>query len=268
MPSLKEQLLDIIFPRRCLGCDILLGKERQSYVCRPCLKTIPFTKSFACAFCKSPVKNGKTCPYCIGDHFLDRLLVITSYENPLAEKMLKTMKYRFVASLADDIAGLMIKYLKKGMTAKLGFNSQSSLVIPVPLHFKRLNWRGFNQAENIGRQISDCLELDFAANALQRVKNKKPQAEMPDQYSRIKNAQNVFKISPIYQSSTLIDYPQGRKNTITGKTILLIDDISTTGSTLDDCARALKGAGAKEVIGFVFARGTTEARNGRKMQKS
>jgi len=245
MKELKNYILDTIFPRHCLGCGILLGKEALSYVCGRCLKTILFAKSFTCAFCKSPVKNGKTCPYCIKDHFLDRLLVTTSYENTLAKKMLKTMKYRFVSSLADNIAGLMSKYLNKVMAAKLELNSQSSLVIPVPLHFKRLNWRGFNQAEIIGRQISDCLELDFTANALQRVKNKKPQADMPNRQSRIDNMANAFKINPNY----------GSRTSIVGKTVLLIDDISTTGATLDDCARVLKGAGAKEVIGFVFARG-------------
>ncbi|MBI2669731.1 MAG: ComF family protein [Candidatus Yanofskybacteria bacterium] len=248
MSSFKEQFLDILFPRHCLGCDVLLGKEAVSYVCRRCLKTIPFTESFACTFCKSPVKNGKTCPYCIKNHFLDELFVTTSYENPLAEKMLKTMKYRFVASLANDIADLMIGYLKKRAVIGLGPYSTPSLVVPVPLHFKRLNWRGFNQAEIIGRQISNYLELDFAADALKRVKNKKPQADMPNRFLRIKNAQNVFKLNSIHIHHKTID------DTLTGKIVLLVDDISTTGSTLDDCARALKGAGAKKVIGFVFAR--------------
>ncbi|MDO8676437.1 MAG: phosphoribosyltransferase family protein [Candidatus Azambacteria bacterium] len=247
MPTLKEQILDIVFPRHCLGCDILLGDESRSYVCRSCLKTISFTKGFACAFCKSPVKNGKTCPYCIKDHFLDRLLVATSYENPLIEKMLKTMKYRFVVSLADDIAGLMIKYLKKRLANNPVFDGNTMMVIPVPLHFKRLNWRGFNQAEIVSVKIAEHFCWPMITNALKRRRNPKPQTNMPDKFSRIENAKNLFLLNPIYGDRKTIDFSK--------ITVLLIDDISTTGSTLNDCARALKGAGAKEVIGFVFARG-------------
>ncbi|MBI2063621.1 MAG: ComF family protein [Candidatus Yanofskybacteria bacterium] len=158
------------------------------------------------------------------------------------------MKYRFVASLASDIAELMTQYLKNGVAARLNLDPKSLLVTPVPLHFKRLNWRGFNQAEIIARQLSNYFDWDFAANTLKRAKNKKPQADMPDRYSRIKNVQNIFKFNPAHQHGKSIDGP------LTDKTVVLVDDISTTGSTLNDCARALKGAGAKEVIGFVFAR--------------
>lgn len=243
MSTLKGQLLDIIFPRRCLGCNIILGEEISSYVCKGCLKTITFKNDFACAFCKSPVKNGKTCPYCIKNHFLDRLLVATSYENQLVEKILKTMKYRFVASLAKDISCFMIRYLNKRLVARLGFNKVSTMVVPVPLHFRRLNWRGFNQAEVMAEKICDFFGWPIMAKDLQRRYNRKPQADVADKFLRIENAENLFEF-------------QDRK-AIAGRIILLIDDISTTGSTLNDCARALKGAGAKEVIGFVFARNKT-----------
>ncbi|MBI2063357.1 MAG: ComF family protein [Candidatus Yanofskybacteria bacterium] len=243
MTTLKNWLLDIFFPRHCLGCNVLLRENKLSYLCQHCQAAIKFKNDFACAFCRSPVKNGKTCQFCIKDHFLDRLLVSTSYENPLAEKSLKMMKYRFIAMLAGDIAGFMVKYMQNSLIKKLGIET-GTVVVPVPLHRERLNWRGFNQSELIAVKIADNFEWPLVTNELKRVRANKPQIEMPDRNSRIKNMKNIFQYAPARVGSP----------DIKGKTILLIDDISTTGSTLDDCARALKGAGAKKVIGFVFAR--------------
>ena len=266
---MKDYILDIIFPRHCLGCDILLGNECQSYVCRLCLKAISFTNGFACAFCKSPVRAGKTCVYCAKNHHLDRLLVATSYENPLVEKILKAVKYRFVRSLADDVADLMIKYLEK----RAGWLAGTIEIIPVPLHRRRLNWRGFNQAEIIAEKIGWFFGWPSVTGAQTRTRNRGPQADMPDKLSRIENAKNLFQIYNnrpdfIHQEvmtvkSRILDPYRDRDKSIdfTGKIILLIDDISTTGSTLNDCARALKGAGAKEVIGFVFARGKLDSKS-------
>ncbi len=247
MHTFKSWFLDLLFPRRCLGCEIWLSDNDDSHICSACLAGIKMKNDFACAFCNSPVVEGKTCPFCRADHSLDRLFVATSYENPLVEKIIKTMKYRFVRSLAGDMAGLMAKYLERRFS--LGFNIDHGLTVvtPIPLHRRRLNWRGFNQAEIISRKTAEFFGWPLIADALKRIRNVKLQVEMPDRQSRITNAKNIFEFnSPNYGSPTSI---------VGGKTVLLIDDVATTGSTLDDCARALKGAGAKEVIGFVFARG-------------
>ncbi len=241
MPTLKNWFLDLLFPRRCLGCEIWLSDNDDSHVCSACLAGIKMKNDFACAFCSSPVVEGKTCPFCRADHSLDRLFVATSYENPLVEKIIKTMKYRFVRSLAGDMAGLMAKYLERRFS--LGFNiaHDSIVVVPVPLHRRRLNWRGFNQAEIIGNNIGSHFKLNFQ-NLLVRIRNHIPQAQISDRQSRIANAAGISKCM--------------KSELVQGKIVLLVDDVTTTGSTLDDCARALKAAGAKEVIGFVFARGT------------
>lgn len=241
MTELKRLILDILFPRRCLGCEILLSGEDKSYICPACLSNIKIKNDFACAFCGSPVVTGTTCPFCKPDHFLDQLLVAASYENPLVEKIIKTMKYRFVKTLADEMAKLMAKYLERRFSSGLNINRDSAIVVPVPLHCRRLNWRGFNQAEIVGRKVGSHFQLNFQ-DALIRTRNHTPQAKISDRQSRIANVSKIFKcIKP---------------GLIRDKTVLLVDDIATTGSTLDDCARALKGAGARGVIGFVFARGT------------
>jgi ComF family protein len=248
MTGLKDYILDILFPRRCLGCQILLTSGNNRHVCAACLSGIKIKKDFTCPFCDSPVIEGKTCPFCITSHFLDKLFVVASYDNPLVEKIIKTMKYRFVGSLGKDIAWLMIKYLEQKIFSDLYPDRHSILIAPVPLHRRRLNWRGFNQSEILGRQIAQFFDLPFIADALKRVRDTKPQAEMPNHQSRIANIKNSFEfnLSKYKNPSSLAK----------GKTFLLIDDVATTASTLDDCARVLKEAEAKEVIGFVFAKGT------------
>jgi ComF family protein len=242
MGAFRTWLLDIIFPRQCLGCKILLSDKEKSYLCPSCLAEIKIKNDFACAFCGSPVIAGLTCHFCRPAHFLDRLWVATSYENPLVEKAVKTMKYRFVKTLTEDMAGLMAGELEKRFASGPGIGRDSIIVVPVPLHRLRLNWRGFNQAEEIGGKIGARLGLKSQRDVLERKYHRAPQARITDRESRIANTKEVFECRK----------PELARD----KTVLLVDDIATTGSTLDDCARALKGAGAKEIIGFVFARGT------------
>lgn len=249
MSNLKSFILDILFPRRCLGCDILLTDEFGHYICRACLRGIKFQNTFACTFCASPVVKGVTCPYCRQDHSLDRLLVVTSYENTVIKRIIKSTKYRFVRKLAEQIGSLMANYVKKQAGRWQDLNS--IIIVPVPLHPKRLRWRGFNHAEIMAKTVGQEFGFEIITDALTRVRDNKPQADLPDQKSRIANmAMGTFQcICPAL---------------VRDQQILLIDDLSTTGSTLEDCARALKGAGAKEVTGLVFARGTTETRKNRK----
>lgn len=242
MSEIKNFFLDLIFPRHCLGCNQIMMDKTQSYLCSICFSTIPVKGDFACAFCGAPVVAGKTCPFCIKGRNLDRLLVATSYEFPLVEKILKTTKYRFVKSLAEDSAKLMTKYFEKKISVMrpFPFAPLLPLVVPVPLHYRRLNWRGFNQSEIIAQKIAEHFEWPFDPEILKRTKNPKPQAEIDNKKTRFENVSGIFTCQ--------------KPEIVSGRQILLIDDISTTGSTLEDCARALKNAGTKEVIGFVMAR--------------
>jgi ComF family protein len=237
--NIKNFLIDIVFPRKCLGCLDFIDSKNDSFVCHACLSTTSMQGSFVCAFCLSPVVLGKTCPFCCKEKNLDRLFVATSYEEPLVEKMVITMKYKFVKGLANDNGQLMANYFNKKIQPNVNIDDLVVLV-PVPLHRRRFNWRGFNQSEIIAQKIGNELTM-VVAPVLVRKTNTRPQAEIKERVERIKNSRGVFKcLNP---------------EKVSGKTILLIDDVSTTGSTLEECAGALKGAGAKAVFGFVFARG-------------
>jgi len=118
-------------------------------------------------------------------------------------------------------------------------NFNDNLVVPVPLSGKRLCWRGFNQAELLARKIAENYGLGLDANNLIRIKHKKPQAKL-DEVHRQENIKGCFV---------------WRGNNLNKKNIILIDDVVTTGATLNECAKILKASGAGEVWGLVVAKG-------------
>jgi ComF family protein len=152
--------------------------------------------------------------------------------------MIHNLKYRFAAGIADPLSGIMTKaLLKHGLPIP-------DFIVPVPLHPRRLRWRGFNQslllAEKIAEELIPPLKIRVL-NALKRQKYNRPQVEISNYSERFENVKDVFSLGG--------DSPEVRS-----KTILLVDDIATTGATLEKCAKALKEAGAKKVFAVVVAR--------------
>lgn len=241
--KIKNWLLDFVFPPTCVGCKTLISDQWYSTnshrpgICPACLGKIKFQNHFSCAFCQATVINGLTCPFCRRDYALDQLLVTASYEQSLVKQAIKSFKYQFMAGLGEDLGTLMAVYLKKQLDRDV-IQLTNIVVVPVPLSKSRLRWRGFNQAELLAQSIGRTLGLEVN-NLLQRHKNSRPQAETESRTDRMINVAGAFSVIP---------------SEATTKNILLIDDLSTTGSTLENCAKALKTAGAKKVTGFVFAR--------------
>ncbi len=223
-----------------MGCRNLIDHTHERFICSDCFNSIALKDDYHCAFCGAPVTDGTTCPFCRKDHALDQLFVATSYHDRLIETMVKMIKYKFVHSLTHDAAQLMIAYSTKHNISRY-MDRRHSMVVPVPLHRLRYNWRGFNQAAMLAHDVSNALELPCTVDILQRRYRFRAQAEIHDRSSRIKNMHNVFLCT--------------KPDLVRDKTIILIDDVSTTGSTLENCARILKTAGAQKVIGFVLARG-------------
>lgn len=120
-----------------------------------------------------------------------------------------------------------------------GVPKKNILIIPVPLHPKRLRWRGFNQSEKIADIIASNLQIPIDSTSLKRIKFKTPQAKLKKE-DRIKNISNNFN---------------WHGNKLNQQNIILIDDVTTTGATLNECAKVLKANGAKEVWGLVLANG-------------
>lgn len=266
---------DLIFPARCINC----GKFSE-YVCRGCLGAISIKKQFECIGCKRNTPLGKTCFLCAKTNSVDQLLIIADYKNLLVEKSLKFLKYRFISDMKQPLSVLMKKYLK-WLTLDKKFNvfESNPLLIPVPLHPRRLNWRGFNQSELLAKDIADTFQMEMAGDVIERTINTVPQADIKEKEQRLKNLNGIFARSGLplvapegpHKEGPVLLAPERfasfgdtgrqqegelcRHDKLTGRVVLLIDDVCTTGATLNECAKVLKANGASKVVALVIARG-------------
>ena len=184
----------------------------------------------------------------------------TKYKESGLDKLVHLYKYRFIEDLHVPLGKILVKIVSE---SELPI---PDIIIPVPLHKRRLRWRGFNQAELLANYLSENLAPGFAipvfSNLIVRQKYTPPQMKIGKYADRQKNMQDAFRInaSSISLSPFLRrDVPVGQRgkalqNFLNGKTFLLVDDIATTGATLFECAKILKQNGAKKVFAAVIAR--------------
>lgn len=240
--SIKSFFLDLFFPIHCLICQ-KDQKKPADYLCQICLAEVKLKIEPECAFCSARSIHGQTCPFCrCEQHALDFLWAAVDYQEPAVKKTLWAFKYRFIPDLKLPLTKLMATYLRHKKLDKLLENYRRHLVlVPTPLHRRRLNWRSYNQSELLAEELAKEFNLHLENRVLTRSKHQTPQAEIKDKEKRTRNAQNIF----FCQNSEKIK----------DKTIILVDDICTTGSTLDEAARILKASGAEKVIGLVVAKG-------------
>jgi len=250
--------LDLIFPIECLGC----GREGQ-WLCQTCFKKINLKAEQYCLHCKRGNDFGEFCSLCRVNYDLTGVWIASLYENKLISKAIKSLKYYFASSLADDLGKLLIffvnnlinqgRILKPDLKAGVGWQGlnraenlplaildfKANLIIPVPLAKKRWRWRGFNQAEILGKIFAGYYGLGINACDLVRIKHKKPQVKLTEK-NRLSNLKDCF----VWRGGSL-----NKRN------IILLDDVVTTGATLNECARVLRANGAGEVWGLVVAKG-------------
>lgn len=242
---MKKLILDTLFPISCLGCE-----THETWLCEKCFSNIEVPDRQICPLCENALTpQGKVCPSCQKRQksFLDCLIVAASYENPLVKQLVHVLKYRFIESLAEPLARLLLKSLLQNEIPL------PDCIIPVPLHPRRLRWRGFNQslllAQKISEDLTPLMKIEIL-EILERRKYNKPQMEIRGYQDRRENVRDLFAV----KSGADLSH-------IKGKTIYLIDDIATTGATLEECAKALKKAGAKKVFAAVVARQTIKKYN-------
>jgi ComF family protein len=220
---MKKFFLDLLFPIHCLGCA-----QEEYFICPSCFEKISLNK-------KQPLRfNHK--------NNLNGLIITNHYDHPLVKKAIHCYKYDFVKDLAKPLGQLMAKKLTNFSNI---FNENNSVLIPVPLHKKRLKWRGFNQSLLLTEVISQQLKMPINNDILIRRKHTLPQAKIKDPKEKKRNIKEAFSINPNFEKSSIIQ----------NKNIILIDDISTTGATLEEAAQTLKPLQPKQIWGLVIAHG-------------
>ena len=242
LSKIKNFLFDCLFPKYCLGC-----KTADTYLCDKCLDLILLSSGVNCPICNHRSPSAYTCLSCRkkSKAKLAGLLVASDWSNPLLKETIYSFKYNFISELAEPLSIKMAQYFSTNFISL--FPIENLIFIPVPLHKKRLTWRGFNQSELLAKKLSWFLKIPTTEKILVRHKNTTPQAEIKNQEERNRNINQAFSLS-----KNLSDQ---ERNFLKNKTIILVDDVATTCSTLEDCVRALAPLSPKEVWGLVIARG-------------
>lgn len=200
-----------------------------------------------CPICGRLAFGGMTHPRCQTKYSLDGLTSIFCYDG-IIKQAVKTLKYRRVTNLAQEFISLISSSFFDEVT-KLRTNETS--LIPIPLHPSRYRDRGFNQAEVLGNLFADRLQVPIRIDIIRRVIATTPQVEMKDKKERLKNMKNVFFIP---DSPPKADQPLADKFQIYNSSIILFDDVFTTGATMRAAGETLKRAGAKYVWAITMAR--------------
>ncbi|MEX2007321.1 MAG: ComF family protein [Candidatus Levyibacteriota bacterium] len=235
--------LDFLFPKRCANC-----KKIGEYICTNCFAYLSFNENSICLVCNKSAINGLTHPGCRSRYSIDGSFSSIKY-NPIAKKLIYSFKYKPYLS---DLHSLLSELFYEGLIQNEVFAKylQGAILVPIPLHSSKLRKRGYNQAEILAKGLSLRLGVQ-PLNLLARVKNTKIQYNL-NREKRIVNMKSAFAL----KSNVKGHLPAGKAgmSKVRGSTILLVDDILTSGSTLLEAANVLKRAGVKRVFGITLAR--------------
>lgn len=218
-PATIERTLDLLFPPLCVGC-----RRVGRWICERCWDRVSWHQSQACGRCRRP-SSRSVCLRCAGAlTSLDGLVAVAEFDG-VAREAVHALKYNGRHAIAGMLGRLMAGVAPAPV----------DLVVPVPLHASRRRERGYDQSALLAGRVARELGLPHAPRALTRTRRTEQQATLQADRRRA-NVAGAFVSRPWR-----------------GEAILLVDDVATTGATIDAAARALKEAGAGKVMGLVFA---------------
>ena len=230
-------LLDVLIPPLCHICHSHIPNAGELHICPTCRELLPLVSSPLCPACGIPfigAGGDHRCGACLTHppHF-DAARAHFLYEGPIRD-LIHTFKYNQLTHLRYPLALMTLEGIGEFLT-----DQTPHLIIPVPLHRLRLRQRGFNQALLIGSILSSRLSIPMLPDTLIRNRPTEPQIMLPAAERRT-NVKGAFTVRD--------------NDAVAGKRILLLDDVMTTGSTMNECTKELKKAGATAVIAATIAR--------------
>jgi len=225
--KLIELAVDSFFPRRCVGC----GKV-GSFLCPECLGKLPRLLPPLCPNCGRSQASGIVCPDCRQRQTeIDGIRALFRFDEVI-RKAIHQLKYRNLKAISPCLAELLADYLRAN-------SLPGEALVCVPLHPRRLRERGYNQSSLLAKELGRRIDLPVIEDCLIRVKQAQPQVRAVDVEERRRNVADAFVC---------------RDEKVGGKQIILIDDVCTSGATLESCAAALKNKHATSVWGLTLAR--------------
>ena len=222
--TLRQALLDLLFPPRCVGC-----RRIGEWFCAACRQAIDKILPPICNRCGRPL-NRTNCPYCQKLPLLiDGTRAVTFFEGSVRQAI-HALKYDHRPELAQPLGALLSDYFS-------AHPIPADALVPIPLHSERERGRGYNQAHLLAQELGRSCHLPVWNDVLTRTRHTRPQVEL-DAADRRDNVHEAFIAT----------------TRVTDARILLIDDVCTTGATMEACGLALKECGAKTVWGLAIAR--------------
>jgi ComF family protein len=232
--GLFSGFLDLVFPPLCPGCRNLLCRTGETPLCPSCRASLPLKALPSCAGCGRAPAEGPLdfCPRCRGTLRRDGLIALGPFQGLLRD-LVHRFKYRADLGAGDLLGGLLAQVVRSEL------QGACDVVVPVPLHGKRLRSRGFNQAALLSRRISRATGWTLEARLLERRIDTRPLAglDLGERRRQVKGAIGLR-----------------RGGVPEGLGVLVVDDVVTTGATAEACCRVLKEAGAARVIVAALAR--------------
>ena len=230
-------LLDVMFPPLCHVCRRFIPTAGELHICPGCRELMPPVVAPLCSVCGVPFAGAGTdhvCGSCSTSlPRFDAARAALAYEGA-SRDLIHAFKYRNKTHLRRPLALLTLESLSEFIRSR-----RPDLIMPVPLHRKKLSSRGFNQAVLLGEVLSQRLKIPLDRRNLRRIRWTEPQVNLAAG-DRRENVRGAFAV----QDSDLV----------TGRRVLLVDDVLTTGSTAEECGRVLKVSGAADVTVITVAR--------------
>jgi len=224
---LKGAAFDFFFPQKCIGC----GKE-GSLICANCLKKLPRISQPICPKCGRHQPSGILCPACINwKNNIDGIRSPFRFEGTIRESI-HQLKYKNLRDISNILSHQLFIYLTK-------YPLDFDIIVPVPLHPRRLKERGYNQSSLLAVKLGKLIDVPVYDSNLLRIKYTIPQVKTAGLKERQTQISDAFLC---------------KDKSLNSLNILLLDDVSTSGATLDACAKALKSAGTAKVWGLSLAR--------------